>query len=262
VAATATLLALGTGVGATQAGAGPREGVADEGRLLTSSQRAALERSLRAQATTSGSPLTILLVPRLAHHDSIAALARRTFADDGLDAPGPPRVLLVVAAHERQAAIETGQGPAGIVPEVDSRRIVARLESALTHRRLAPLLDQAVTAIGDSARATAERRRPLPPEPAERAAPVAPVGVTGAAPGANGTGTGPDGSPVPPAQPGKAGGRSLTTTAGLVSAAVVIGLALRRGRRLAEERAAQPPPRPPERKGPRAAKSVGDRPMS
>ena len=263
VVAVATLLELGTGARALPPDAASAETVTDEGKLLTPPQRVALERSLRAQAATSGSPLAILLVRHLARHDSIASLARRTFAGRGLDAAGPPRVLLVVAVDERRAAIETGQGPAGIVPEVDGRRIVADLESGLARRRLAPALGDAAAAIAASARATAERRRPLPPDPLEPrppASPVAPVDLTSSAPPA--TGTRPDGAPGPAPQPGEAGGRSLVPTAALVSAGVVLGLALRRRRRLAEERAAQPPPRPPEPKGRGTVKSVGDRPMS
>ena len=261
VAAAATLLAVGARAHANPPDPGSHDPIIDEGRLLTPAQRTALARAVRAQGTASGSTLWILLVPHLAHHDSIAALAQRTFAGDGLDAPGPPRVLLVVAAGERRAAIETGQGAAGIVPEVDSRRIVARLESGLARHRLAASLDEAVAAIAASARATTERRRPLPPDPAEPGpAAIPPDGVTASAAAAKGAGSKPDGNPAP--QPGEAGGRSLVPTAALVSAAVVIGLALRRRRRFAEERAARTPPRPPERKGGGTVKSVGDRKMS
>ena len=248
----ATLLVIGAARGAAPDAAKSSPVLADPGGLLTTQQRAALVRSLRAKAVESGSPLSILLVPRLAHHETIAELAGRTFSADGLDAPGPPRVLLAVSAHDRQAAIETGQGVAGIVPEIDAQRIVARLQSDLARQHLVAGLDQAVAAIAASARATAERRRPAPPEPAS-------PDVTVPAPDRKAVAPKPD---APPAPGTTATGHSLMPAAYAVAAIVVLGLALRRRRRNGEERVGQiqrPAPKP---KQGRDVKSIGDRPMS
>ena len=259
----AALLVLGPSTRAAPLDTGVAPRVVDEGHLLTGPQRAALLRLLRTKTAESGSPLSLLLVARLAPHQAIDELARRTFSDDALDAPGPPQVLLVVAAHDHRAAIETGQGPAGIVPEIDARRIVARLEAGLAHHRLVGALDEAVAAMAVSARATAERRRPSPPDPLEAPAPasqVAPLDATEPPPAANAVEAKPEAAPAPPT-PGRSG-RSLMPAGYAVAGIVVLGLALRRRRRLAEDRVAQTQSPGPERKGDRGVKSIGDRPMS
>lgn len=263
VVAGAALLVIGppTRADPLDTGGGPR--VVDEGHLLTGPQRAALQRSLRMKTAESGSPLSLLLVARLAPHQAIDELARRTFSDDALDAPGPPRVLLVVAAHDRRAAIETGQGAAGIVPEIDARRIVARLEAGLAHHHLVGALDEAVAALAVSARATAERRRPSPPDPLEAPAPasqVAPLDAPELAPAPKPVEAKPGTAPAP-STPDKSG-RSLMPAGYALAGIVVLGLAIRRRRRLAEDRVAQNQSPGPERKGDRGVKSIGDRPMS
>lgn len=257
--------------------AGPAWALSDDGHLLTGRQRAALGRSLRDKAVECGSPLSILLVPRLPRREALDDLARRTFISERLDAPGPPRVLLVVAVHERQAAIETGQGPAGIVPEIDARRITDRLESALAHRGLGGVaLDDAVAAIAASARATAERRRPspaepLPPEARPSSAQVDPAGVIEQGADASEGRTSLEGSPAkasgtaqkPATSGATSGDRSLMPAAYVLAAFIVVGLALRRRRRLAEDRVTPPRrPEPPGAKRDRDVKSVGERPRS
>jgi uncharacterized membrane protein YgcG len=224
----------------------------DDARLLGRHERAAVERALRAAAAKSGAPVSIVLVPHLAAHETIEDLARRAFGERGLDAPGPPQVLLAVAKRERRAAVETGQGPAGIVPEIDARQITRHLAASLRTGDLAPLLDDAITRIVVSARATADRRRPSPPDPLDA------IPVADSPPSVDAVENGPPPAPAaapkadPTAPPAAAPshGLSLYQTAGMLSALVVLGLALRRRRKLASEQAEKPqPPRPrPERK--------------
>ena len=242
--------------------AAPAAVIADPDHLLAPSERGSLERSLRGEAVASGSPLSILVVARL-RHETADELARRTFISEGLDAPGPPRVLLVVAARERRAAIETGQGVAGIVPEIDARRIVGRLQSSLGHHRLAAALDEAVAAIAASARATAERRRPAPPDPQEAhpaAAPGSPAGVTDRAPQANETEPKPEATPAAGSPAGS--GRSLMPAGYVLAGLIVLALALRRRRRNAEDRVAETERPASGRKPGRDVKSIGDRRIS
>jgi len=248
--------------------------LADPSHLLTARQRMALERLLRAKTIESGSVLSILLVPHLTRHETIEELAQRAFAADSAARAEPTapaeraRVLLVVSTRERRAAIETGQGPAGIVPEIDARSIIQRLAGALAHHELDNVLEEAVGAIAASARATAERRRPLPPEPVEvrpAALPVPPADQAEPGPDEGEPRPQPDGAP-PPAAPSaqKPGGRrSLMPGAYVLAAFVVIGLAIRRRRRVTEDRVTPPPgPAGPRPKQDRDLKSIGDRPRS
>jgi len=248
----------------------------DDAHLLTSPERAALQRLLRAKTIESGSALSILLVPRLAHRQTIEDLARRAFGaatPEHPDASAPARVLLVVSTRDRRAAIETGQGPAGIVPEIDARAIIQRLQrldGAMAHRRLDAALEDAVAAIAASARATAERRRPLPPDPQDAppsAAPVAAGHRTEPAPDDTGPEQSPDDGQRPGAgsapKPGPPARRSLMPVAYALAGLVVIGLAIRRRRRL-KEAPVTPPRRVPvlPAKIDRKVKSIGDRPRS
>ena len=260
-------MAASASAGAPVDGAGSRAAVSDDGHLLTGRQRATLEQLVRAKSVECGSPLSVRLLRRLPPHQAIGELARQAFVSDGLDAPGPPRVLLAVAWHEHQAAIETGQGPAGIVPEIDARRITDRLDGALIQRGLGAALEEAVAAIAASARATAERRRPSPPEPPEAVAPPLPSSPAGPGPAGRETRPNPDHAPgVPsdtPPKPGTSREGSLMPAAYLLAAFIVLGLALRRRRRLAEDRATGPQgPARPGGKPDRDVKSVGERRMS
>ena len=124
------------------------------------------------------------------------------------------------------AVLETGKGEAGIVPEIDARRITADLVRALGRHAsaatLAPALAEAAERIADSALATRERRRPLPDprasESDETAAP-SPRGDRPTAPKAGGT--------APAAPPH----RSVMPGAYALAILVVVGLALRQRQR-------------------------------
>src|SRR5437868_2390626 len=86
--------------------------------------------------------------------------------DAGFNAGTGDAVLLLVAPRAGRAVLETGKGEAGIVPEIDARRITADVVRALGRHAsaatLAPALAEAAERIADSALATRERRRPLP----------------------------------------------------------------------------------------------------
>lgn|GEM_PF-5755605 len=248
--------------------AGSGSPLTDQARLLTGRERAALESLLRVKATESGALLTALVVPHLPQHQTVEELAAQAFtaSDPRPGTAAHPRVLLVVSLKERRAAIETGQGPAGIVPEIDAGAIVQRLSAALAHQRLSAALADAIAAVATSARATAERRRPLPPEPQDVRAPApaavpAPLGE----PGAEETATTPEEPRVPATdpQPGRPRRRSVMPAAYVLAGLVLIGLAIRRRRRLPDDRVTPPPGRPTlPTKLDRDVKSIGDRSRS
>jgi MYXO-CTERM domain-containing protein len=217
----------------------------DEGGVLGRRERAALERTLRSAGAKTGSPVSILLMDRLPRHESIEAVAREAFGARALDAAGPPQILLAVAKRERQAAIETGRGPAGIVPEIDARQITRRLAGRLGGAALGASLEQAVSAIVGSTLATLDRRRPSPPDPLDD-----PLPAVAAAPATNKTPTpspapedseaNSDPTPTSPSPPPP--GRSRVPAAAMVAALVVLGLALRRRRKTALENAEKAEP--------------------
>jgi hypothetical protein len=162
---------------------------------------------------------------------------------------GTDRILLLLSPRDHEAAIETGMGNAGLVPEIDARRIAARLVSRRTAGSTGHALLEAVAAIVDSVEATRERRTPLPagdadvdpraaahgnglpagPEP--QAAPTAmrDAGIAGA-------GEAPTSIPTP-------GGRSRLPLAATIAGLVLLALALRRRRQMAATRPS--PPRDP-----------------
>jgi len=256
---------------ATPDDAGPGSLLTDQAHLLTGQERTALERLLRAKVVESGALLAVLVVPHLPQHQTVEDLAARTFVTSfAASAPrpetgSPPRVLLVVSMKERRAAIETGQGPAGIVPEIDAGAIIRRLDAAVAHQRPGAALGDAIAAIAASARATAERRRPLPPEPEEARPPAAAVPAPVKDPAAEETATEPE-EPRPPAvdpRPGRPRGRSVMPAAYVLAGLIVLGLAIRRRRRQSDERVTPPPGRPKlPAKLDRDVKSIGDRSRS
>jgi MYXO-CTERM domain-containing protein len=217
----------------------------DESGVLRATERSGLARRLRAEAAKTGADVSIVLVQRLPKHEAIGELARRTFLERHLDASGPPQVLLVVAKHERRAALETGLGPAGIVPEIDARQITRHLAAALESGPVRQALEEAVVAIANSVQATQDRRRPAPADPLDappaEPAPTRPRQTAGDVmlPQPSDEASAED-KPAPPPPHG----RSLLPTAAMLSALVVLGLALRRRRRATLEHQAAKPGRP------------------
>jgi hypothetical protein len=167
----------------------------DEGNALSSQARGDLERRLGSAEKRSGVPLYVLVTS--GHRgEAMAELAAATFAARGLGAdPARNAVLLVVAVHGGGAAVETGKGSAGIVPELDARRIVKQLMRSLSSRHPETAIGQAITALAASAQATAARRKPLPPDPLDGPLDDAP------APAEDGAAGRPDGGPLAPAAP-------------------------------------------------------------
>jgi hypothetical protein len=229
----------------------------DESHALSGrQQRFDIERRLAAASRRLGSPVFVLVVHRL-HHETAAAIGARIFGERVLnDSDGSDPVLLVISIADHAAAIETGKGNAGIVPEIDARRITRSLSSDLSHGTLIQALRDAIAAIVDSAEATADRRRPLPPDeesPAERplepsARPVdAGLAEDGGVEKVSARSPGETGTPEPEDKPHA---RSRVPLAAIIAGLLLLALAIRRRRKLAATREDRrvPPPRPP---GPR-----------
>jgi TPM domain len=232
----------------------------DESHHLSApSQRADMERRLATAARHLGSPIYVLVVSRL-HHETASALGARVFTERALEAgDGSNPVLLVISIADRAAAIETGKGNAGIVPEIDARRIIRSLSSDLSHGTLTQALPHAIAAIVDSADATAERRRPLPRNedppatlPFEPADPSHDGGELDDAGGEPVLARSPDQTDAEQSK-GKPRGRSRVPIAAIIAGLLVLALAIRRRRNLAAAREASeaiphrrfPPTRPP-----------------
>jgi uncharacterized membrane protein YgcG len=137
-----------------------------------------------------------------------------------------------VSLQDRRAAIETGKGAAGIVPEIDARAITTELARNLSPANLPEHLWRALDAIVGSARATRERRQPLVPDDEPAARPVDSGTATDAEAGA------PDPAPgeAPGAPPGRT--RSRLPIAAGIGVLVLLALALQRRRHFAASRAA------------------------
>lgn len=233
----------------------------DARHQLSAGTRAALEAQLITAERKTGVPIYLFLTDRL-HGQTAADLARDAFAEHRLGAdPARNAVLLVVAAGAGAAAVETGKGSAGIVPEIDARRIVKELTASLPSRHPERAIAHALTQLTSSARATAARRTPLPSPPPERDDPdAATVPASGAgeeladggrvagpdgdaenanpvlaggsaAPGADAGGTPQPGGEIP-----KRAGRSRLPIAVGLGVLVLVGLALRRRRQVAASR--------------------------
>jgi len=151
----------------------PLGSLRDDSRILGDGpSTAALRDRVSRAAVRAGMPIAVAIVAggppssRSAEPVSLEETARLRFAAQGLsDGSTGDAVLLVVAPRAGHAALETGKGEAGIVPEIDARRITADLTRALRRHAsaasLARALAEAVDRIADSALATRERRRPL-----------------------------------------------------------------------------------------------------
>ena len=227
----------------------------DEAHLLSPRERSDLERRLQKARTRLGSPVFVLITDRL-RHETAAEMAERVFAErimeHGSGGPQSNPVLLVVAVHNHAAAIATGKGNAGIVPEMDAARISRNLVSPNPHRTFKEKLARAVDAIVESAEATAARRRPLsgqdedlPPADAQPGGAAAPL------PSAEAPPTSDHATPKPQTDGGspttgldraardrvpKGIGPSRVPLAVGVSVLLVLGLALRRRRQIAATR--------------------------
>lgn len=238
----------------------------DAGGRLSPRARGELERHLATAARRLGSPVHLFITDRL-HHESAAQVAERLFVEralDGSEASNP--VLLVVAVSDGAAAIATGKGNAGIIPEIDAARITRDLTAHKLALELQRPLTRAIDAIADAGEATAARRRPLsaqdddlpPADPVPATQPTSdqptptPGGVTAGKPPPPDDRL-PDTEPaarMPADQPGK--GSRLPIAAG-VAGLVLLGLALRRRRKLAADR---PPPPPSLREKPRLPTTI------
>jgi len=218
------------------AGPPPAGSIQDETGLLGHGPGTAALRDRVARASArAGLPIAIAIVSGTtsSHDDSgrLEEVARLRFTEAGFEAGfnegGGDAVLLLVAPRAGRAVLETGKGEAGIVPEIDARRITADVVRAIGRHAsaatLAPALAEAAERIADSALATRERRRPLPDQHAserdELPAPSPPRDRPTSAT-----------VPAPPPH------RSLMPGAYALAALVVVGLALRQRRRSASDR--------------------------
>jgi len=212
----------------------------DAGLLGRGPEVATLRDRVVGAATRAGLPLSIVVVGTT-DPASLGEAARTRFAEEGLSEGTNDAVLLLVAPRAGQAAIETGKDEAGIVPEIDARRITAALtrtigrhpSAATLGRALAETADQ----IADSALATRDRRRPLAdrrtgaveddeaPAPSSRRDPAAPTAGGDAR------------------EPG-APRRSLMPGAYALAIFVILGLALRQRRRSGADGRPRAPRRP------------------
>ena len=245
----------------------------DSGHRLSLQARAELQRHLTAAERKGGVPI-FLLITEGRHGEPVAEAAATAFAAQGLGRdPARNAVLLAVAVRSGEAAVETGKGSAGIVPELDGRRIAKQLGARLSSQHPEAAIAPAIAALAASARATATRRTPLPrdplDEPTDDRPPPAPgdgagTGVSDAgapasdaSPAEEGQDAGPaelgafsdggaDGGLVPGALPGAAtgGGRSRLPVAVAIAALVVVALGLRRRKQLASSRPPPPLDRP------------------
>jgi uncharacterized membrane protein YgcG len=199
---------------------------------LSRRDQARLRQELERASRALGSPVAIELVAHLpfsrAGQDQVA---RDAFDAHGFDIGRSDPVLLVVSLDDRRAAIETGKGAAGIVPEIDARAITTDLARNLSPTNLPEHLWRALDAIVASARATRERRQPsVPDEEAPQ-----PVDAGTAADGESAAPGVPPGE-APPPPPGRT--RSRLPIAAAVGVLVLLALALQRRRQFAATRAA------------------------
>jgi hypothetical protein len=214
-------------------------GAAGLSRRDQASVRRALDRASRAL----GSPVAIELVAHLPRPGpELDAATRAAFEGHGFGARAGDPVVLLVSVRDRRAAIETGKGPAGIVPEIDARTITAELARGLTRANLPSHLDRAVTAIVRSAEATHERRRPLARDEPPRAVPPLADAAVGPAPAAPTADDAPEGSGAEPRTPTPGtpavGRRSRLPVATAIGILVLLALGLQKRRQLAAARAA------------------------
>lgn len=142
----------------------------DAGLLGTGPSLAALRDRVQSATARAALPIEVAIVGGTASSQgaegaSLEEVARRRFDERPPSEGASDAVLLLVAPRAAQAVLETGKGEAGIVPEIDARRITADLRRLLArHASAASLtlaLADAADRVADSALATRERRRPL-----------------------------------------------------------------------------------------------------
>jgi len=142
----------------------------DRGLLGGGPNAASLHDRVAGAAARAGMPIVVVIVggapsARGAGMANLEEAARLRFAEEKLSEEASDAVLLLVAPRAGRAVLETGKGEAGIVPQIDGRRITADLARALDRHasttKLARALAEAVDRIADSALATRDRRRPL-----------------------------------------------------------------------------------------------------
>jgi len=227
----------GSAAGPVSSDPRPLGSLRDDSGLLNRGHAAeTLRARVAGAAMRAGLPIAIVLVgatdsAREIAPASLEDAARAHFAEQGLSEGTNDAVLLLVAPRAGQAVIETGKGEAGIVPEIDARRITAALTRTLGHHAstttVGRALAEAADRIADSVLATRDRRRPLA-EPAGAAVAVAVDDEQVLAP-----------SPARDHDTRTAGGepsatsrhRSLMPGAYALAIFVVLGLALRQRRR-------------------------------
>jgi len=210
----------------------------DSGLLNRGPAAETLRARVAGAAMRAGLPIAIVLVgatdsAREIAPASLEDAARAHFAEQGLSEGTNDAVLLLVAPRAGQAVIETGKGEAGIVPEIDARRITAALTRTLGHHAstttVGRALAEAADRIADSVLATRDRRRPLA-EPAGAAVAVA-VAVDDEQVLAPSPARDPDTRTAGGEPSATSRHRSLMPGAYALAIFVVLGLALRQRRR-------------------------------
>lgn len=216
----------------------------DHVHLLSASDRLQLDQQVNGAERRLGSPLYLFIVAKL-RNETAAQMAERTLralvevqGDAGRDdGAGPNPLLLLLSIEDRAAAIATGKGNAGLVPEVDAAIITSRLlagrprsEGGIDHRWTAAIAG-AIDAMVTSAEATAARRRPLSADDDDAAG----SSTTDETPP-------PHGDVENSNPPSPSVSRIRTGIATALAAIVLVGLALRRRRNLVAARPVIPAP--------------------
>lgn len=189
--------------------------VTDQARMLTSSQRTALEGVLADYEARSGSQIAVLLMsstaPESIEQYSIRVAEAWKLGRKGVD----DGVLLLVAKDNpsalRRLRIEAGRGVQGSLTDAQSKRVLQ--DVIAPHFRQGDYYGGLAAGVSAIATLIDKERLPAPPGASGRAGPQAQPGVQpgvppGAAPGGSGVGAGAS----PGAGSGAAGGGSPGTS--------------------------------------------------
>lgn len=141
--------------------------VSDPGRVLSASDRAALDQKLRSYDQSSGNQV-VVFIPVSLGGEPREDVAYQVFQKWKIGQRGKDNgVLLLWAPKERQVYIQTGKGVGGDLTDIQSFRIIQQMKPALRDGRNAEALDVGtdgiIAALGGSGTQT----------PAAPAAPVA-----------------------------------------------------------------------------------------